>query len=90
VFIEDSGGLCGPLFLKYISDAFEQRRQTLQAELSEPGSEAYIVDATARAEAPGQLAQDRTDRDRPERRRTHQRHLPEFPVLAREASSRAQ
>jgi type I restriction enzyme M protein len=39
----------GLLFLKYISDAFEQRRQALEAELSEPGSDAYIKDAKARA-----------------------------------------
>ena len=39
----------GLLFLKYISDAFEQRRQALEAELSEPGSDAYVKDAKARA-----------------------------------------
>jgi type I restriction enzyme M protein len=40
----------GLLFLKYISDAFEQRRQALDAELSEPASDARTEDATARAE----------------------------------------
>jgi type I restriction enzyme M protein len=39
----------GLLFLKYISDAFEQRRQALEVELSEPGSDAYVKDAQARA-----------------------------------------
>jgi type I restriction enzyme M protein len=41
----------GLLFLKYISDAFEQRHQELEAELSQPGGEAYIQDVSARAEA---------------------------------------
>jgi type I restriction enzyme M protein len=41
----------GLLFLKYISDAFDQRRDALEAELSEPGSGAYIEDADARADA---------------------------------------
>ncbi|HEY8303862.1 MAG TPA: class I SAM-dependent DNA methyltransferase, partial [Solirubrobacteraceae bacterium] len=39
----------GLLFLKYISDAFEQRRGALEAELSEPGNDAYIRDAKQRA-----------------------------------------
>jgi type I restriction enzyme M protein len=41
----------GLLFLKYISDAFEQRRRALEAELSEPGGDAYVEDPRARAEA---------------------------------------
>jgi type I restriction enzyme M protein len=41
----------GLLFLKYISDAFDQRHEALDAELSEPGSDAYIADAAARADA---------------------------------------
>jgi type I restriction enzyme M protein len=41
----------GLLFLKYIFDAFEQRRQALEAELSAAGSDAYVADAAARAEA---------------------------------------
>ncbi len=40
----------GLLFLKYISDAFEQRRQALESELSRPGGEAYVKDASERAE----------------------------------------
>ena len=40
----------GLLFLKYISDAFEQRRQSLEAELSDPrASDAYIEDPAERA-----------------------------------------
>jgi type I restriction enzyme M protein len=40
----------GLLFLKYISDAFEQRRSALDAELSDPAGEAFIADAGSRAE----------------------------------------
>jgi type I restriction enzyme M protein len=40
----------GLLFLKYISDAFAQRREALESELCEPASDAYIEDATVRAE----------------------------------------
>jgi type I restriction enzyme M protein len=40
----------GLLFLKYISDAFEQRRAALQDEISSPGSEAYVEDPAARAQ----------------------------------------
>ena len=40
----------GLLFLKYISDAFEQRRQALEAELSRAGGEAYVEDVSERAE----------------------------------------
>jgi type I restriction enzyme M protein len=41
----------GLLFLKYISDAFEQRRQALEADLANPRSESYLEDAAQRAEA---------------------------------------
>jgi type I restriction enzyme M protein len=39
----------GLLFLKYISDAFEQRRRTLEAELSEPNGKEYVADPAERA-----------------------------------------
>ena len=39
----------GLLFLKYISDAFEQRRQTLEAELSDPKGKEYVEDPAERA-----------------------------------------
>jgi len=40
----------GLIFLKYISDAFEQRRRQLEAELSDRESESFIEDLAARAE----------------------------------------
>jgi type I restriction enzyme M protein len=40
----------GLLFLKYISDAFEQRREALEGELSDPDSDAYTEDTQAKAE----------------------------------------
>jgi type I restriction enzyme M protein len=40
----------GLIFLKYISDAFEQRRVQLEAELVDPRSEGYVEDSEARAE----------------------------------------
>ncbi len=40
----------GLIFLKYISDAFEQRRGTLEAELSDAKSKEYVTDPAARAE----------------------------------------
>jgi len=40
----------GMLFLKYISDAFEQRRRQLETELSNPSADAYIEDPESRAE----------------------------------------
>ncbi len=40
----------GLLFLKYISDAFEQRRQALEAELSDPTGDGYVADAAEREE----------------------------------------
>ena len=46
----------GLLFLKYISDAFEQRRGELEAELCDPASDSYIED-------PEQLAEILEDRD---------------------------
>jgi type I restriction enzyme M protein len=46
----------GLLFLKYISDAFEQRRGGLEAELCDPASDSYISD-------PKQVAEILEDRD---------------------------
>jgi hypothetical protein len=40
----------GLIFLKYISDAFEQRRGALEAELSDAKSKEYVADPLARAE----------------------------------------
>lgn len=40
----------GLLFLKYISDAFEQRREFLRADTADPASPDYIEDQTARAD----------------------------------------
>jgi hypothetical protein len=40
----------GLIFLKYISDAFEQRRAALEAELSDAKSKEYVADPVARAE----------------------------------------
>jgi type I restriction enzyme M protein len=39
----------GLIFLKYISDAFEARRQTLEAEVSNPKSDAYLEEEIERA-----------------------------------------
>jgi len=38
----------GLIFLKYISDAFEERRTTLETELSDPKSEWYVAEPEAR------------------------------------------
>jgi len=40
----------GLIFLKYISDAFEQRRRQLKTELADPESESYLEDQAAREE----------------------------------------
>jgi len=40
----------GLLFLKYISDAFEQRRGVLEAELSDVGGDGYVADLAEREE----------------------------------------
>jgi type I restriction enzyme M protein len=40
----------GLLFLKYVSESFEERRDELQAELSDPASDAYIADEDERLE----------------------------------------
>jgi type I restriction enzyme M protein len=40
----------GLIFLKYISDSFENRRQELQAELSDPSSDIFVKDPEERAE----------------------------------------
>jgi type I restriction enzyme M protein len=41
----------GLIFLKYISDSFDFRREQLEAELAGPGGADYIADAAQRAEA---------------------------------------
>ncbi len=41
----------GLIFLKYISDSFDFRREQLEAELADPDSAEYIADAAERAEA---------------------------------------
>ncbi len=38
----------GLIFLKYISDAFEERRQEIEREASDPGSEAYVAEPLVR------------------------------------------
>jgi type I restriction enzyme M protein len=40
----------GLIFLKYLSDSFELRREELLAELSDPGSDEYVADPDERAE----------------------------------------
>lgn len=40
----------GLLFLKYVSESFEQHREKLEAELSDPASSDYIADEDARRE----------------------------------------
>lgn len=40
----------GLLFLKYVSESFEQHRQALEGELGDPSSSAYIADEEARQE----------------------------------------
>jgi type I restriction enzyme M protein len=47
----------GLLFLKYISDAFEQRRGKFEAELCDPSSDSYISD-------PAKVAEVLEDRDK--------------------------
>src|SRR5213080_2652659 len=41
----------GLIFLKYISDSFDSRREQLMAELADPASAEFIEDAAERAEA---------------------------------------
>src|SRR5947199_7703466 len=41
----------GLIFLKYISDSFDFRREQLEAELADPEGAEYIADAVERAEA---------------------------------------
>ena len=41
----------GLIFLKYISDAFDERRDELQAAFGDEASELYLPDATDHAEA---------------------------------------
>ncbi|MEK6546573.1 MAG: type I restriction-modification system subunit M N-terminal domain-containing protein, partial [Nitrospinota bacterium] len=38
----------GLIFLKYISDAFEERRKHLETQVAEPSSEYYVKDREAR------------------------------------------
>lgn len=38
----------GLLFLKYVSESFEERREELKAELSDPSSDGYVADADER------------------------------------------
>jgi type I restriction enzyme M protein len=38
----------GPIFLKYISDAFETRRSALERDLGDPSSAAFVKEATNR------------------------------------------
>ena len=59
----------GLIFLKYISDSFEARREALDAELSNAQSDAFIIDAKARNdvledrdEIVGAVAEDVADR----------------------------
>jgi type I restriction enzyme M protein len=40
----------GLLFLKYVSESFEERREELEAELSDPTSDAYIAQEAERAD----------------------------------------
>jgi type I restriction enzyme M protein len=40
----------GLLFLKYVSESFEERRQELAAELADPDNDAYVEDPEERAE----------------------------------------
>ncbi len=61
----------GLLFLKYISDAFEQRHAELESELSDPRGEEYIED-------PGERAEELENRDA-----YAERHVFWVPVQAR-------
>jgi type I restriction enzyme M protein len=40
----------GLLFLKYVSESFEQRREVLRRELADPDSDEYVEDEAERAE----------------------------------------
>lgn len=51
----------GLLFLKYISDAFETRRDELREAVADPGSDYYVADPARREEEVGHLLADRDE-----------------------------
>ena len=51
----------GLIFLKYISDAFEERRAAIIATVSDPDSDEYIADAAERQEEIDDLLEDRDE-----------------------------
>ncbi|MBN4054878.1 SAM-dependent DNA methyltransferase [Acidimicrobium ferrooxidans] len=51
----------GLIFLKYISDAFEERRQEIEDALADPDSEDYIASSTKRADELMDLREDRDE-----------------------------
>ena len=51
----------GLIFLKYISDAFEERRAAIIATVSDPDSDEYIADAAKRQEEIDDLLEDRDE-----------------------------
>ncbi len=51
----------GLLFLKYIEDAFEERRDELRAGVADPGSEHYVEEESEREEELGSLLEDRDE-----------------------------
>lgn len=51
----------GLLFLKYIEDAFEERREALAAAVADPDSEYYVEDAHDRADELEELLEDRDE-----------------------------
>ncbi len=51
----------GLIFLKYISDAFEERREAIEESLSNPDSDDYIDDEDERAEELAEMLEDRDE-----------------------------
>lgn len=51
----------GLLFLKYIEDAFEERREAIRAEVADPDSPLYIADEAKRAAELEELLEDRDE-----------------------------
>jgi len=51
----------GLIFLKYISDAFEERQEALRASLSDPNSGEYVEDPKERAAELAELLEDRDE-----------------------------
>ncbi len=51
----------GLLFLKYIEDAFGERREALRHEVADPASEYYVEDPEERAEELAELLEDRDE-----------------------------